>query len=85
MLSQAYAQSKQLERLIEHPVSPLLVFSRAYLDRPVSRRRGVVVLPARMLERHLARRNAILAHPEIMMLQAHVMTALTPASGPAAS
>jgi hypothetical protein len=85
MLKQAYAQSKQLERLIEHPVSPLLVFSRAYLDRPVSRRRGVVVLPARMLERHLARRDAILAHPEIMMLQAHVMAALGPTSGPAAS
>lgn len=61
MLRQAYAQSKQLERLIEHPVSPLLVFSCAYLNRPVSRQRGVVVLPARLLERHLGRRDAILA------------------------
>jgi hypothetical protein len=85
MLRQAYAQSKHLERLIEHPVSPLLVFSRAYLNRPVSRQRGVVVLPARLLERHLARRDAILAPSELMMLQAHVMAALAPAHGSAAS
>lgn len=78
MLRQAYAQSKHLERLIEHPVSPLLVFSRAYLNRSVSRQRGVMVLPARLLARHLARRDAILAPSELMMLQAHVMAALAP-------
>jgi hypothetical protein len=72
-------------RLVEHPVSPLLVFSRAYLDRPVSRRRGVVVLPARMLERHLARRDAILARSELVMLQAHVVAVLARANGSAAS
>jgi hypothetical protein len=53
-LSQAYAQSKWLERTTGRPATAMLVFSRAYLvPRPVSRRRGVVVLPARMLAGHL--------------------------------
>jgi hypothetical protein len=62
-------------------VSPLLVFSRAYLNRAVSSQRGVVVLSARLLERHLARRDAILAPSELMTLQAHARAALAPANG----
>jgi hypothetical protein len=58
MLRQAYTQAKHVERVAGHPVAPLLVFSRAYLDRAVSRRRGVTVLPGRMLAGHLERRPA---------------------------
>jgi hypothetical protein len=60
MLRQAYAQSKAVERVVGRKVTPLLVFSRAYTSRPVSRRRGVTILPARMLAGHLARRAATL-------------------------
>jgi hypothetical protein len=38
-----------------------------------------------MLERHLARRDATLTQPELMMLQAHVMAAVARADGAAAS
>jgi flagellar biosynthesis protein FliQ len=55
-LSQAYAQAKRVERITQEDVSPLLVFSRAWLDAPATRNRGVVLLPARMIEGHFARR-----------------------------
>src|SRR3954471_18438098 len=52
-LKQAYAQAKHLERITGQQVAPLPVFSDAYLDRPVSRRRGVTVLNAGRLPGHL--------------------------------
>jgi len=64
MLAQAYAESKALERVAGQPVVPLLVFSRAYIDRP-RKRKGVVVLPARMLSGHLDRRAACLTPVEV--------------------
>ena len=36
-------------------VEPLLVFSRAWVDRPLARRKGVRVLPARMLLGHVSK------------------------------
>jgi hypothetical protein len=54
MLKQAYAESKVVEELTGLRVEPLLVFSRAYLSRRgVTHRRGVTILPARMLPRFL--------------------------------
>jgi hypothetical protein len=68
-LSQAYAQSKWLETVTGRQATPLLVFSRAYLvGRPVSRQRGVVVLPARMLAGHLRRRRELLSAEEAQRL-----------------
>jgi hypothetical protein len=62
MLRQAYAQKKWLERVMGEPATALLVFSRAYLvGKPVSRQRGVVVIPARMLAGHLRRYPAALS------------------------
>ena len=50
MLKQAYAEKKLLERITGFEVQPLLVFSRAYIVGDVpAHRRGVTVLPARML------------------------------------
>jgi hypothetical protein len=76
MLRQAYAQAKALERITGRSVAPLLVFSRAYLDRPVTRQRGVTVLPARMLAGHLARREARLSADEVAQLHAQLAAAL---------
>jgi hypothetical protein len=76
MLKQAYAQRKAIERLIGMPVEALLVFSRAYLDRPVSRHRGVLVLPARMLAGHLARREQALDAAEVERIHGRLSAAL---------
>jgi hypothetical protein len=57
MLKQAYAQAKSLERITGLRAIPLLVFSNAYLTPAVSRRNGVVILPARMLAKHLQKRG----------------------------
>jgi hypothetical protein len=58
------------------PVEALLVFSNAYLDRPVSRQRGVLVLPARMLAGHLERRERKLGDSEVERLHARLLAAL---------
>src|SRR3984893_15958685 len=57
VLSQAQAQRKAIERVTGIPVEPLLVFSRAWIDRPLARRKGVRVVPARMLLGDLGRRE----------------------------
>lgn len=57
MLSQAYAESKVLEKVSGLEVQPLLVFSDAWLIGSVpGHRRGVTVLPGRMLAGYLERR-----------------------------
>ncbi|MGN6556562.1 MAG: nuclease-related domain-containing protein [Solirubrobacterales bacterium] len=62
MLSQAYAEKKALEEITLMEVDSLLVFSRAYIvDRVPARRRGVLILPARMLAGHLSRRPAVVS------------------------
>ena len=48
-LRQAQAQRDAIERVTGLKVEPLLVYSRAWVDRPLARRKGVRVLPARML------------------------------------
>lgn len=76
-LAQAYAQRKHLEQVIGEPVDSLLVFSHAYLiGQAVSRRRGVLVLPARMLANHLRNRVQRLSQDEISRLHAQVLAAL---------
>jgi hypothetical protein len=64
MFGQAYAQRKWLERVTGRPVEALLVFSAGYLDRAPARRHGVLVLPARMLAKHLTGRKHVLRQTE---------------------
>ena len=79
MLAQSYAQKKWLEGITGRKVTALLVFSRAYLvGRPVSRQRGVTVLPARMLAAHLQRYPAALGADDAMALYARLTAALEP-------
>ncbi len=54
-LRQAQAQRRAIERVTGLEVEPLVVFSRAWIDRPLARRKGVRVVPARMLLRYLGR------------------------------
>lgn len=65
MLAQAYAQGKWLERVTGCAVVPLLVFSTAYMDRIVARRRGVLVMSGRILAKHLTGRPPVLTGEEV--------------------
>jgi hypothetical protein len=69
MISQAHAQRKAVERVTGARVEPLIVFSRAWVDRPLTRRKGVRVVPARMLIGHLTRLRATLSPEEIEQAQ----------------
>jgi hypothetical protein len=64
-LKQAYAQRKHVERAVGRHAECLLVFSDAYLSVPISRHRGVVVLPARLLASYLKRQRAVYSPAEI--------------------
>jgi hypothetical protein len=76
MLSQAQAQRKTIERVTGVEVEPLIVFSRAWVDRPLARRKGVRVVPARMLLRYLGKQPARLSREEIERRHALVVQAL---------
>ncbi len=76
-LKQAYAESKALEALIGVRVEPLLVFAEAYMvGKPVLRRRGVLVLPARMLADHLCGREVLHSSAEVQALYTRLVLAL---------
>ena len=48
-LEQARAEQRTIERITGEPVESLIVYSRAWVDRPLARRKGVRIVPARML------------------------------------
>jgi len=75
-IRQVHAQRKAVERVTGVPVEPLLVFSRAWVDRPGARRKGVRVLPARMLLGYLAKRRPTLSRAEIEGAQGQLARAL---------
>jgi hypothetical protein len=76
VLGQAQAQRRAIERVTGVSVEPLLVFSRAWVDRPLARRRGVRVVPARMLLGYLSRKEPALSRTEIGRAQSLVVAAL---------
>ncbi len=65
VLAQALSQRRAIERVTGERVDPLLVYSRAWVDRPLARRRGVQVVPAGMLLSHLQRLPARLTPEEV--------------------
>jgi hypothetical protein len=77
MLRQAYAESKVLTKVSGLEVQPLLVFSQAYLVGSVpAHRRGVTVLPARMLAGYLERRPPKLTADEVAEIAERLRLAL---------
>jgi hypothetical protein len=76
MLRQAQAQRKAIEQVTGMEVEPLLVFSRAWVDRPQARRKAVRVLPARMLVGHLAKRQTTLSQEQVEQASARLAAAL---------
>jgi Nuclease-related domain len=64
-IGQAQAQARAIEQVTGIQAEPLIVFSRAWVDKPLARRKGVRVLPARMLVGSLQRRSARLVPEQI--------------------
>jgi hypothetical protein len=75
-LSQAQAQRRAMERVTGLEVEPLIVYSRAWVDRPLARRKGVRVVPARMLLGYLAKRPERLTAQDIDGARGRVAAAL---------
>src|ERR1700691_6641192 len=80
-LSQAQAQRRAIERVTGMKVEPLIVFSRAGAARPPPRRKGVRVLPARMLRGYLKRRASTLTPEQVEQAHRRVAAALAEARG----
>jgi hypothetical protein len=77
MLGQAYSEKKTLEAITGMSVQCLLVFSQAYLIGSVpAKRRGVTVLPARMLAGFLSRRRPVLSVEEAAAIHARLALAV---------
>jgi hypothetical protein len=75
-LSQAQAQRRAIERVTGLAVEPMIVFSRAWVDRPMARRKGVRVVPARMLVGYLTRLPVELSAGQIERARGQVAQAL---------
>lgn len=76
VLAQAHSQQRAIERVTGEKVEPLLVYSRAWVDRPLARRRGVRVVPARMLVGHLLQLPRKLSSEEVERAHRRVARAL---------
>jgi Holliday junction resolvase len=75
-LRQAQTQRQTLERITGEQVEALVVYSRAWVDKPLVRRRGVRVLPARMLRGYLSRRRERLTPEEVDKAHRRVVSAV---------
>jgi len=76
VLRQAQGQRETLERITGERVEPLVVFSRAWVDKPLARRRGVRITPARMLLSYLRRHTDALAPEDVEQAHRRIVTAL---------
>jgi hypothetical protein len=76
VLNQAQAQRKAIEEIVGEHVEPLVVFSRAWVDRPLTRRKGVRVVPARMLLSYVDRQPERLSAEAVQRAQERLARAL---------
>lgn len=75
-LRQAQGHAQALEAIVGERVEPLVVYSRAWVDKPLGRRRGVRVLPARMLTGYLERRPATFTVERLEQASLRIATAV---------
>src|SRR5580693_3934398 len=76
VLHQAQDQRETLEEIAGERVEPLVVYSRAWVDKPLARRRGVRVLPARMLLGYLTRHAPTLTPEQVERARERIVAAL---------
>ena len=72
LVRQVHTQRERVEHATGVAAEPLVVFSRAWVDHPGRRRRGVRVLPAAMLAGWLRARPAILSSERVAELYAQL-------------
>ena len=75
-LKQANTQRESVEGITGEPVDSLLVFSHASLDHAVSRQRGVIVLPARMLPRYIVGRRTVYSSEQVASIHERLRLAV---------
>jgi hypothetical protein len=75
-LAQARSEQRAIERITGEPVESLIVYSRAWVDRPLARRKGVRIVPARMLISYFGRQLPTLSADEIDRARRRVLGAL---------
>ncbi|HEY1458203.1 MAG TPA: nuclease-related domain-containing protein [Solirubrobacteraceae bacterium] len=80
-LNQAKAQQKLVARLTGEQVEPLIVYSRAWVDKPMGRRKGVRVVPARMLLGYLSGRQLTLQDEQVEQAYQALVGALAARAG----
>jgi hypothetical protein len=76
ILRQAQDQRETLERITGERAEPLVVFSRAWIDKPLARRRGVRVVPARMLLAYLRGHSHTLTPEQVEQAHTRVLASL---------
>ena len=79
IVTQARAQGRAIAWVTGVEAEPLVVFSRAWVDRPGARRKGVRVLPARMLVSYLEKlekRPAALSQEDVERAHRALATAV---------
>ena len=76
ILAQAQAERRLVEQVTGVRVEPLVVYSRAWVDRPLARRKGVRVVPAGMLVEHLEKQPPKLTSAEVSRAQRRLARAL---------
>jgi hypothetical protein len=76
VIAQAQAQGRAIAWVTGCEVEPLVVFSRAWVDRPGARRKGVRVLPARMLLSDLTKRPSVLTQADVDAIHRSLADAL---------
>jgi Nuclease-related domain len=79
VLRQAQDEREALERIVGERVEPLVVYSRAWVDKPLARRRGVRILPARMLLSYLRRHSGTLSPEQVSTAHDCILAALAEA------
>jgi hypothetical protein len=80
-IRQAQSERDAIEGVVGTKVEPLLVFSRAWVDRPGARRKGVRVLPARTLTSYLVRRPKTLSRGDVTRARERLEAALREQAG----
>jgi len=75
-LAQARAQGRAIAWVTGVEAQSLIVFSRAWVDRPGARRKGVRILPARMLVGHLEKLPTVLTSEDVEQVHRSLATAV---------
>lgn len=76
ILRQAQVQRDEVQRVAGARAEPVVVYSRAWVDHPGARRKGVRVLPARMLLNHLRHLPPALGAEEMRAVHERLLVAL---------